>query len=240
MPYILREQLGFKDVSPPASQEASCCPPCALTKSDRFTMKYNVIGRNEALLQRRIESVIRGTNYRGRLSVQFALDPYSVTISTPHWLNRARNNWYIYYFCVITQLWIFTWPLLFFLTRYWSVVVVECPFQRLRGQPYQVVDERGERRLRQDIEWASESEERWAQKWKSTIEDGVMSRRTGSETVWFVPNDPEGRVTRDAAVERACGREPQEGFAGATMGLLRGIGNMVREDRNARGWGYDT
>ena len=205
-----------------------------------FTIHQRVLGRDDALLQRRIESVIRGTNYRGRLNVRFELDPYTVTITTPHWLNRLRHNSFLYWFCILTQLWILTWPVLFLLTKRWEVVDVEWPFRKPKGEPRQIVTEEGQRRVVQDYTYGSESEEAWVKKWKSTIEDGIMSGQIQDQIVQFVPNDPEGRAARDEAARRARAAEPTEGFAGGAMGLLRGIGNMVREDRDARGWGYDT
>ena len=192
------------------------------------------------LLQRRIESIIRGTNYRGCISVSFQLDPYKKTIATPHTLNRLRNNFWAWWFFVLTQLWIITWPLLFFLTKRWAVVEIEWAFRKPKGEPRQVVNEDGQRVLLQEYTYASESEERWAKKWRRTIEEGVLSGQVQGQTLPFVPDDPGAAERREADERRRREAEPTEGFAGAAMAVIRGIGNISRENETMRGWGYDT
>ena len=192
------------------------------------------------LLQRRIESIIRGTNYRGRIAISFQLDPYKKTLATPHLLNRLRNNTFVWWFFVLTQLWIITWPLLFFLTKRWAVVAVEWPFRKPKGEARQIVNENGERVWFREYTYASESEERWVKKWKRSIEEGILSGRISGETIAFVPDDPEAVERREADERRRRDAEPTEGFAGATMSILRGIGNITRENQDMRGWGYDT
>lgn len=72
------------------------------------------------ILVDKITEYIRGTNYRGQITITFPLSYRTVTVISNHPFNRLRNNKFFYWFCIIFQLWIITWPILFFMTKRWS------------------------------------------------------------------------------------------------------------------------
>ena len=111
---------------------------------------------------------------------------------------------------------------------------IEWPFRRPKGEPQQIVDENGQRCLMQEYTYASESEERWAKKWKRTIEEGVIRRQTHLGILTYVPDDPESLARREAEERRRRETEPSEGFAGAATSILRGINNIVQENQDGK------
>lgn len=85
-----------------------------------FRITREVTGLNTEYLRKEIEQKIRSTNYRGHISVTFPIEDKHVDIYNPHWANQWRISWvrYIFY---LTFLWIFAWPILFFMTKCWEV-----------------------------------------------------------------------------------------------------------------------
>lgn len=45
-----------------------------------------------------------------------------VTVYSPHWVNRLRKNRFVWWFCVLTQLWIITAPVIAILERVYEVI----------------------------------------------------------------------------------------------------------------------
>jgi hypothetical protein len=72
-----------------------------------------------------LTSHIRQLNYRGHICIKTELVRGSVTIYSPHWTNRLRNNGIVFWTCILTQLWILTWPILWLLERRYEIVSSE-------------------------------------------------------------------------------------------------------------------
>ena len=85
-----------------------------------FRVSRSMVGRKTAMVERELEPLIRCTHYRGHIDITFSVADNNVDIDSPHWTNRARLSWirWIFY---LTFLCIFTWPLLFFMTKRWKV-----------------------------------------------------------------------------------------------------------------------
>ena len=188
-----------------------------------------LLDRNEKYLRSQIEAIVRSTNYRGRITVEFQLCPRTITIQTPHAFNKMRNNKFVYFLFIILQLWIITWPLLFFMTKRWAVVWVDLPYNlhaHVDGQ---------ERAL--GVETPKESEEQWLRRYRYTIQQGALSRAVNGTIIDYLDEEvhqPRGRDSRAREVE------PQDGLVGGALTLMRGVSNIIRENQDARGWGNDT
>ena len=205
---------------------------CANTSTLKsFEIRHSVVHRDEEKLKRLIEAAIRSTNYRGHISVSFQLSPRSITLQTSHVFNKMRYNKFLYWFCIIFQLWIITWPILFFMTKRWAVVSVMWPYRKYMNRRPQEQSEATPRLM---------AEDEWARKYQYTIQQGVLSRAQGGTFIEYMqrPDEHEERRRLEQERERRAS-EPQGGFVGGALSLMRGVGNVIRENQDARGWGYD-
>lgn len=96
----------------------------------RFTFTRSVSGLDSSVIQSSLKSHLRSLNYRGKVEISTSIANRSVTVYSPHWINRARTNPWIFYPCLLLQLWILTWPLLWLLERKYRVVDAEWRFSR--------------------------------------------------------------------------------------------------------------
>lgn len=141
----------------------------------------------------------------------------------------------MYWFCIIFQLWIITWPILFFMSKRWAVVHVSWPYKRCEPVPGQPGRSR----------WTpvKETEEQWAKRFTHTIQQGVLSRAVNGTVIDYIAQDErwheEDRQRRERE-RQARESEPQGGLVGGALSLMRGVSNIVRENESARGWGYDS
>ncbi|KAK1146626.1 hypothetical protein N8T08_002699 [Aspergillus melleus] len=107
------------------------CEDPAPVKS--FTFERSVSGLDSDIIRSALKSHLRALNYRGKVEVSTAIANRSFTVYSPHWINRARNNPWIFYGCLLLQLWILTWPVLWLLERKYRVVESEWRFSRPSG-----------------------------------------------------------------------------------------------------------
>lgn len=90
--------------------------------TDRFTFTRALHGFNSLPMRTVLASRLRAANYPGEVKVSTSLANESITIYSPHWINRLRNNWFVFWACVILQLWIVAWPVIWLLERRYEVV----------------------------------------------------------------------------------------------------------------------
>ncbi|RAH81978.1 hypothetical protein BO86DRAFT_312900 [Aspergillus japonicus CBS 114.51] len=100
-------------------------------KSFRFTR--SIVGFDVATLRSLLISHLRSLNYHGNIDISITLANQELTIYSPHWINELRNNSFAYWFCIILQLWIITWPVIWFLEHRYDVVRAVWYFSRVRG-----------------------------------------------------------------------------------------------------------
>ena len=210
----------------------------ATDSPDSFTLRHHIINRNDAILTEHVTRTIRSTGYRGHITITFPLYPRTLTIATPHTLNRLRHNKLVYWTCIILQLWLLTWPILFLLTKRWSMTETYWPYKIPDGEPREGIDNEGRRIFQQHFKYVKESERVWAERYRYTIQKAVLSRAQGGAIVGFVQNGREAEDAERQRLERE--REPQGGFVGGALALARGLGNVARELDAGREWGYDT
>lgn len=69
-----------------------------------------------------LSSHLRAANYRGDIKISTSIANGTITVCSPHWINRLRNHRFVFWACIILQLWIVTWPVIWFLERRYEVV----------------------------------------------------------------------------------------------------------------------
>ena len=199
-----------------------------------FRLRRTVTGLDTVYLQNRLEGLVRSTNYRGTLSITFPVEDENVDVYTAHAVNRWRNTPWICWTFYLSFLWLFSWPVLFFATKRYSVVRAEWPFsaQRSGRKVYTTV-----------------SEEQFVDKWGEAIKRLAVDRYQGlasEEMMQGVAARDEGvrgqgpLITSQEGVNNAVGLLAQ-GFQVAralSSGSGRGVSGLAQGLQG--GWGYDT
>ncbi|QIW96153.1 hypothetical protein AMS68_001671 [Peltaster fructicola] len=202
--------------------ERYCASP---SKLKVFRVTRMVQGLDNALLESMIVGMIRETEYRGRLEITFPVEGKYVDVYTPHWVNKWRNSWvrFLFYF---TMLWILTWPILFFTTKWYAVYNVVWNF----SIPVESSDNR---------QYATMSEQKWFEVHKKYLKHLVLDRFQGEVDMSpsvineFNSRPPpvratSGNVNVDSAINLVS--------AGANMWNQFSRGHQV----SVGAWGYDT
>ncbi|KAK5133735.1 hypothetical protein LTR08_007385 [Meristemomyces frigidus] len=89
-----------------------------------FRVTRDVPGLDREYLRNQLDVLARSTQYRGHVEVTFPIAEKHVDIYSAHVVNRWRIGWVRWLF-YLSFLWIFTWPILFFLTKRWDVYTVD-------------------------------------------------------------------------------------------------------------------
>lgn len=74
------------------------------------------------VLRDHITKHLRSLGYGGNVTTNMTIANGTITIYSPHWVNRLRNNGYVFWACIILQLWLIAWPIIWFLERRYEVV----------------------------------------------------------------------------------------------------------------------
>lgn len=188
-----------------------------------------------------LKSQIRETNYRGKISAQLEIVNGKVTIYSPHWINKLRNHAVVFWICIILQLWIFTWPVIWMLEKKYAVVY-SCWYSS-----YTVDDETGTTMRR--VYARGRDEHALAAFWGPAVKQAAWSRRNDNEIILLDDAKRlQGLTTEqilrartqasDAELERRRRVDRGDGtFLDSVIGLARGV-SEVRQDWNmAMGWG---
>ena len=93
-----------------------------LANKNRFTFTHTIEGLDIDRLDDEIRSYLRSINYRGKINISAFTPNSAVTVYSQHWINQLRNNKFVFWFCVIFQLWLVTLPLLWLLVHHYEVV----------------------------------------------------------------------------------------------------------------------
>ncbi|KPM41475.1 hypothetical protein AK830_g5093 [Neonectria ditissima] len=108
-----------------------CHRYCAkATATKVFRLSRTVTGLDEEFIQFRLEGLIRSTNYKGHIDIEFPVADRAVDIYSSSRLNTWRLTGWICWLFYLTFLWIFSWPILFFTTKRYHVVRAEWPFSQ--------------------------------------------------------------------------------------------------------------
>ncbi|KAG9252173.1 uncharacterized protein F5Z01DRAFT_235110 [Emericellopsis atlantica] len=164
-----------------------------------FGLERTVSGWDFDALQTKLEGLVRSTNYRGKLEISFPVQNGKVEIYNECRTNRWRLTKWIEMIFVLTLMFIFSWPWLYFRTAKWEVVTAQWRFS--------VTDAQGRRR------YATVSEDRWYNMWARPISRAVLGRRQGTLD--------QGDLNREDAPR-------EEGFAGVVQAGVDAMGVVNR------------
>lgn len=189
-----------------------CRHYCSTAKGlKKFSLRRHVVGFDFDALRPRIEDLVRRTNYRGSLSVDFPVQNAKVYVYNDCRTSRWRLTKWIEVLFVLTLLFLFAWPWLFFRTARWNVLSVEW----LLGD-----DPTGSATSPR----RTHTEDRWYNLWARPIQRAVLARRHGTLN------------QADLAESNEPLPQPQTGFAGAIQAGVEAMGVVNR----SFGWGADT
>ncbi|KAF2086726.1 hypothetical protein K490DRAFT_16604, partial [Saccharata proteae CBS 121410] len=221
-------EVGDDDAAAALSLGEWCQQFCAApARLKVFRLSRSVSGIDEQALRSRIETLIRGTHYRGHVDIFFPLEDRAVDIYSNHAVNRWRNTSWIRWLFYLSFLWILAWPLLFFLTKRWAVVEVDWAFSRPSGD--------GTAKT-----YATVSEAEWFEKHRGILRNLVLEGHRG---------DVSGVDAATPRVARSGARQ-QQGFRSGNdrvdgmVGFLRAGAAAVSAVRTGfqgdlEGWGGD-
>lgn len=189
---------------------------------------------DEEQLRSRLTGLIRSTNYKGKLTIEFPVADRAVDIYSSSRLNTWRLTTWICWIFYLTFLWIFAWPVLFFTTKRYHVVRAEWPFAQ--------VDEQGRKR------YTTVSEEQWTSRYGPAIKQLCLDRYDG------LAGDDYLNEVLDRAEAQQNNNQPQidtraalgvaaAAFQGGRFNAARGASSLMRfvgGQNDQVGWGFDT
>jgi hypothetical protein len=179
-----------------------------------FVLKRQVVGFDEEKMKQKLETLVRGTNYRGEVTISFPVRDEYVTVYSSCKANKWRLTPWIVWVCYLSFLWLLTWPYLFFRTKRFEVAVAEWPFS--------VTEENGSKR------YVSMSEDHIYNLWGRAISRAVLGKRQGTL-------DQEDLIASQTTPEEPFGAA----LAGAPRFLRHGINAITAVNRQL-GWGGDS
>jgi len=177
-----------------------------------FALRRTVVGLNEEKLRQKIESLVRGTNYRGHLEISFPVRDDLVEVYNDCRTNAWRLTRWIQLLCMFTLMFLFTVPYLYFRTKRFEVVRSEWHFSR--------VVENGVK------EYVSLSEDNFFNLWGRALGKAVLEKRqcTLDQQDLVAAEGSEPVFTGHAAVDGA-------------LGFLRAGVNAMNHVNRQFGWG---
>ncbi|OJJ67611.1 hypothetical protein ASPBRDRAFT_33982 [Aspergillus brasiliensis CBS 101740] len=96
------------------------CEDPASVKS--FNFSRSIVGFDGSVLISSLTSHLRSLHYKGDISITVDMANRDLIVYSPHWVNKLRNNAWVYYFCIILQVWLLAWPIIWLLERRYDVV----------------------------------------------------------------------------------------------------------------------
>ncbi|KAK3317817.1 hypothetical protein B0T19DRAFT_298722 [Cercophora scortea] len=179
-----------------------------------LTLERRMVGFDEEKVRQKLISLVRATNYRGSLSVTFPVVDAHVSVYNECKTNVWRLTAWIWWVCVLSLLFVFTWPYLFFRTKRFEVVFAEWPFS--------VTGENGRR------QYVSISEDQWYNLWGRAISRAVLEKRQGIL-------DQQDLIASEGA-DPVFGNNVVDG----AVNLLRAGVHAMNEVNRQLGWGYSS
>ncbi|KAJ5465486.1 hypothetical protein N7530_009273 [Penicillium desertorum] len=214
------------------------CRDPASVKS--FTMHREVRGFNSNAMRNVLSSHIRELNYHGSIAFNLVICQGSITIYSPHWINRLRTNSFVWWVIVLLQLWIITWPVIFFMEKRYEVV-------HTRWNASLVPE--SDSPLAKCYAFGRD-ESSLAEYWAPAVKQAAWTRRHGQGNLLtrMDADRLQGYSTRQLLGLRDASsdteRERRErvnngeaGFADNVVGLVRGLGEVRQDWRFSAGWG---
>lgn len=188
-----------------------------------------------------LSSHIKSLNYLGSTSFWLVKGHNTVTIYSPHWINRLRANNFVWWLFVILQLWIITWPIIWLMEKRYEVARTRWNASLDPGSETGLI-----KCYAQDRD-ESALAEFWAPAvmqaaWTRRQGEGSMLTRLDAERLQGLSRDELLGLSRreDSAAERERrGRvnRGEGGFVDGVVGLVRGVSEVRQDWRLTMGWG---
>lgn len=209
------------------------------SNSGRFTFKRHLFGLNTDPMRSVFTSYLRSANYRGKVQAWYSLANGSITVYSPHWINHLRNNPFFFWACIILQLWIVTWPVIWFLERRYEVVRSAWWSSREVCDPtspsgIRKVYARGQDEAALAEFWGpavvQTAYEQWVDGSILTDQDAMRLRRLGQRRMEQMPR-------QDSSLERNL--QVADSMVGRMLGFA-GRGDGQRLAISSGGWNFST
>ncbi|KAJ5681422.1 uncharacterized protein N7477_001362 [Penicillium maclennaniae] len=209
----------------------------------RFTMTRELHGFDFKSMRNVLASHIRELNYRGSTNFWLKKGYSSVTMYSPHWINRLRSNSFVWWICVILQLWIITWPVIWLMEKRYEVV---------RSQWNASLDAGSETGLIKCYAQGRD-ETQLGEFWAAAVKQAAWTRRQGQGAL-LTRNDADRlqgmrneQILRIQTCESEAERQRRErvhsgqgGLMDSVVGLVRGVSEASQDYRLTMGWGANT
>ncbi|CAG8026955.1 unnamed protein product [Penicillium olsonii] len=208
-----------------------------------FTLRRELGGFDSNAMRNVFSTHIRELNYRGTVNYSMVIAHHSVTIYSPHWINRLRANRAVWWAVVILQLWIIAWPIIFFMEKRYEIAST-----RWHSSLIPETDSAVERCYAR-----GRNESALAEYWAPAVKQAAWSRRQGGSEVLtrmdadrmqgYSTQQVIGARSQDSESERERRERVnsgQGGFVDGLVGLARGIGEVRQDWRMSMGWGANS
>ncbi|KAL7269176.1 hypothetical protein RUND412_008171 [Rhizina undulata] len=196
-----------------------------------FSMTKVILNHDKLFLEEQLTALIRSTNYRGQIHVSFPVQESRVEIYPDNRISRMRQSKAWRWFFYLTFLWIISWPILWFLTKRYSVVHSVWKMARYADDPFAGDDVHPGRRL---MRVTNVSEWEWLETWAPAIIRCVLARRQGEITELDLETEARARFVARRGVHVPS--TALDGVLGAAASITRDF-SIARQ--TMMGWGGD-
>ncbi|KAJ2902994.1 putative abc transporter protein [Zalerion maritima] len=178
-----------------------------------FRIQRKVTGLDQGLLKDRLTTLVRDTNYRGSLTIDFPMADENVEVYNDCGINRWRFVAWVRWMFYLTLLFLFTWPYLFFATKRFEVVIVEWPFSRYH-------------RDQDALEYVSITEDQLFNLWGRAIHHAVLSKRVCTL-------DQQDLIAAEGRPPIQTGNQIVDGLVGAGIRAMNEVNRQLGWGRNS-------
>ncbi|KAI9644968.1 hypothetical protein NHQ30_007003 [Ciborinia camelliae] len=198
-----------------------------------FIFERKIINHDRKHLEYLLRRIVSSTNYRGAVHVNFLTLHKRVIVYSPHVVNEWRMTPWIRWFFYLTFLWVFSWPILFFVTRRYEVVKA---IYQYADRPAGV----GVSSRKATVQ----SEDEYVNHWEAALRSAILGRMIKTDSClgedYRVQVLQEAVARGQAAALLLQGHGTGNSFADGVIGVMGAATTLVGEYNDARGWGYDT
>lgn len=208
-----------------------------------FTLVRKVENFEHAALINCLTSHIRDTNYRGDITMRMEFANCSLTIYSPHWVNKLRNNKFVFWLCIVLQLWLVTWPIIWILEKRYEVV-------HSRWYASHTSEQGGTARIKRYAR--GNDEHGLGELWAPAVKQAAWGHRQSGEVILWKDaqrvvglttsqvirapvHDSEAEIERRRRVDRGDGT-----FTDSVVGFVRGVSEVRQGWNSTMGWGGHT
>jgi hypothetical protein len=203
-----------------------------------FVLKREITNIDTQSLEQLVRSAIDSTKYRGHVNIDFITSHQQLTVFSPGKINEWRVTNWIRWMFYVTFLWLFSWPVLFLVTRKYAVVRAVFPYANMAAGDG--MDDSGVGRR-----FTLMSETEWFQRWESAIRRAVLTKmktedRMLDDDYLISTSEADARgFLETLPAQQQLPINTGNAFADGALGVLR-EGMRIADSRAAmRGWGGD-